>query len=152
MQTGSAQFTQGRAVRPQPIRDDRIRPGVALHQFPEEFQGGLAVSLLRDKGLQHLAFLVHGTPQVMAFAIDFHEHLIEVPPPSRQRAHSTRSLLAHARRQRAEVDPQALAGLVLLVQHRAQDEVRLPLARAERHARREPLVVDLVAWIIPKDV
>ena len=94
MQTGSAQFTQGRAVRPQPIRDDRIRPGVALPQFPEEFQSGLAVSLLRDKGLQYLAFLVHGTPQAMAFAIDFHEHLIKVPPPSRQRTHSTCPLLA----------------------------------------------------------
>ena len=94
MPTASAQFTQGRAVRPQPIRDDRIRPRVALHQFPEECQGGLAVSLLRDKGLQHLAFLVHGTPQVMVVAIDFHEHLIEVPPTTRQRTHSVCPLLA----------------------------------------------------------
>ena len=94
MPTGSAQFTQRRAVRPQPIRDDRIRSTVVPHQFPEEFQGSLAVSLLRDNGLQHLAFLVHGTPQVMVFAIDSYEHLIEVPPPTRKRTHSTRPLLA----------------------------------------------------------
>ena len=31
----------------------------------------------------------------MALAIDFHEYLIEVPPPTRQRAHSTRPLLAN---------------------------------------------------------
>ena len=57
MQTGSAQFTQCRAVRPQPIRDDRIRSALALHQFPEEFQGGLAVSVLRDKGLQGVSIV-----------------------------------------------------------------------------------------------
>ena len=113
MQTGSSQFTQCRAVRPQPIRDDRIWPGVALHQFSEEFQGGLAVSLLRDKGLQHLAFLVHGTPQVMAFAIDLHEHLIEVPPPTQQRAHWTLPLLAELYGEdRAKTVPPEPDGLV----------------------------------------
>ena len=76
LQTGAAQFAQRRSVRSQPIRDDRIRSAVALHQFPEEFQGGLAVSLLRDKGLQRLAFLVDGPPKVMAFAVDLYEHLI----------------------------------------------------------------------------
>ena len=30
----------------------------------------------------------------MAFAMDFHEHLIEVPPTTRQRTHSTLPLLA----------------------------------------------------------
>ena len=50
--------------------------------------------LLTQKKLRHLAFLVHATPQVMAFAIDFHEHLIKVLPPTRQRTHSTLPLLA----------------------------------------------------------
>ena len=30
----------------------------------------------------------------MAFAIDLHEHLIEVPPPTRRRVHSIHPLLA----------------------------------------------------------
>ena len=64
LQTGSAQFAQCRSIRPQPISDDRIRSAVALHQFPENCQGGLAVSLLRDKGLQHLAFGVSGRPRL----------------------------------------------------------------------------------------
>ena len=94
LQTGSTQFAQSRSVRPQPIRDDRIRSAGTLHQFPEEFQGGLAVSLLRDKGFQHLAFVVDGSPKVLVFAVDLHEHLIEVPPPIRTRPHPIHPLLA----------------------------------------------------------
>ena len=94
MPTASAQLAQSRSVRPQPIRDDRIRSAGTLHQFPEEFQGGLAVSLLRDKGLQHLAFVVDGSPKVLVFAVDLHEHLIEVPPPIRTRPHPIHPLLA----------------------------------------------------------
>ena len=94
LQTGSAQSTQSRSVRSQPIRDERIRSAVALHQFPEKFHISFAVSLLRDKGLQHLAFLVDGAPKVMAFAVDLHEHLIEVPLPSRKRAHLIQPFLA----------------------------------------------------------
>ena len=65
-----------------------------FHQFPEKFHGGLAVSLLRDKGLQHLTFLVDGAPKVMAFAVDLYEHLIEAPPPNRKRTLSIHPLLA----------------------------------------------------------
>ena len=71
LETGSAQFTQCLATRPQPIRDDRIRSGVALHQFPEEFQGGLAISLIRDKGLQHLAFPVHSVVAWIGAEMEF---------------------------------------------------------------------------------
>ena len=48
---------------------------------------------------------------------------------------------AHPRRQRAEVQPQALAGLFLAVRFRAHAEGRHALAHRERHARRDTLVV-----------
>ena len=42
----------------------------------------------------------------MAFAIDLHEHLIEVPPPTRHRTHSTLPLLADlAGKDRAKTVP-----------------------------------------------
>ena len=38
--------------------------------------------------------MVDGSPKVRAFAVDLHEHLIEVPPPTRKHAYSIRPLLA----------------------------------------------------------
>ena len=68
------------------ISDDLPRPTVALHQFPEEFQCGFLVPALGDYGVKHFALMVDSSPQVMPLAVDFHEHLVDMPAPVRERA------------------------------------------------------------------
>ena len=38
--------------------------------------------MLRHIGLQHLAYVVHSTPEVVLHAVDLHEHLNQVPTPA----------------------------------------------------------------------
>ena len=35
----------------------------------------------RDEGLEHLALVIDGAPEVMTFAIDLHEDLVDMPSP-----------------------------------------------------------------------
>jgi hypothetical protein len=42
-------------------------------------QRRLSVAALCHKGLQHFAFVIDRTPEVMHLAIDLDEHLVEVP-------------------------------------------------------------------------
>jgi hypothetical protein len=66
---GSERF-QRHTVRWKAIRDDCLRSTVALHQFPEEFQCGTLVPTLGDDRLEHLAFVIDGTPEIAALAVD----------------------------------------------------------------------------------
>ncbi len=36
---------------------------------------------LRREILKHLAFVIHGAPQLVRLAVDLHEDLVEVPSP-----------------------------------------------------------------------
>jgi hypothetical protein len=31
--------------------------------------------------MAHLTFVIHGAPKVMLLTVDFHEHLVQMPPP-----------------------------------------------------------------------
>ena len=55
------------------------------------------------------AFVIHGAPETVGFAVDLQEHLIEVPSPMPEAAHRTRPLPADvAREHRTEpVPPEA---------------------------------------------
>jgi hypothetical protein len=87
LKSGGAHLAQSRAVRAQTIRDDRLRRSMPPHRFLQEFQRRLAISALRHKGFQHLAFVIDRAPEVVRLAVDLHEHLVEVPPPLRRRSH-----------------------------------------------------------------
>ena len=43
--------------------------------------------MICDKGLQHLALVAHGTPEIVLYAVHLHEHLVQVPAPAANRAH-----------------------------------------------------------------
>jgi hypothetical protein len=49
--------------------------------FPEEFQGCLAITALRDKAFQDFPLMVNGPPEVVRRALDLHEHLVQVLLP-----------------------------------------------------------------------
>jgi hypothetical protein len=53
---------------------DSLRTRVA-----KEAPRRLAVPGLRDVALEHLAFVIDGTPEVVGRAVDLDEHFIEVP-------------------------------------------------------------------------
>jgi hypothetical protein len=55
-------FVHGGSIGAQPISDDHFRLAVSLRGFLEEFQCWGLVSAPFDKGFQHLAFVIHGTP------------------------------------------------------------------------------------------
>ena len=39
----------------------------------------LAITALCDKAFQDFPFVIHSTPKVVRFAVNLHEHLIQVP-------------------------------------------------------------------------
>ena len=56
---------------------------MSFHRFSYEFQCGFAIVALRHVRLQHFTFMIDGSPEVMHFAVDFHENLIQMPLPVR---------------------------------------------------------------------
>jgi hypothetical protein len=73
---------QRRTPGREPVDDDRLWLPMLAHCFPEEFPRCLLVSGLRDETREHFALMVDGPPKVMLFAVDLHEHLVEVPSPT----------------------------------------------------------------------
>jgi hypothetical protein len=64
----------------QRIRDDHPRHvGQAFEQLAEELLRGLLVPATLDENVQHVAVLIHGTPQVMPDPINGEKHLVQVP-------------------------------------------------------------------------
>jgi hypothetical protein len=51
----------------------------ALQQPSEEALGGIGISPILDKDVEHDAVLVDGTPEIVLNALDPDEHLVEVP-------------------------------------------------------------------------
>ena len=59
---------------------DRSRPVIIVpFQKPQRCP---AIPELRGKNLEHLAFMVHRTPEVMRLTTDPDKHLVQVPAPS----------------------------------------------------------------------
>jgi hypothetical protein len=60
-----------------------------LEEFAEEFLGGLLVAPTLHEDIEDVAVLIHGSPEVMRFAINGQKHLIQVPFVTRSRAPAT---------------------------------------------------------------
>ncbi len=74
------QGLQGGPVRSQPVGDKPFRDeALVLEQFPQQFQGCCFVAALLDEDVEDLALAVDGPPHVHAFAVDAHDHLVEMP-------------------------------------------------------------------------
>jgi hypothetical protein len=68
------------AVAPQFVGHDHPRHALqAFQQTSEEALGGVGISPVLNKDVEHNAVLVDGTPEVVLNALDLDEHLVEVP-------------------------------------------------------------------------
>ncbi len=76
----SHRFHRG-AVRPRPVRHICLRSAKALHRPFEKLEGCPAIPALARENLEHLAFVIHGAPEVVRLAIDPNEGLVQVPTP-----------------------------------------------------------------------
>ena len=61
----------------------------ALEELAEELLRGVLVPTPLHEDVEHIAVLVHRPPQVMAFTVDRHEHLVQVPFIARPGAPAT---------------------------------------------------------------
>nr|WP_288900255.1 hypothetical protein [uncultured Sneathiella sp.] len=68
-------------VRTESVRYNHMRLSILFHKFLEENHCCLAVAALGNKGFQHFALVVDGTPQVMSFSIYLHENFVQMPSP-----------------------------------------------------------------------
>ncbi len=83
-------FSFRRAVAPQLVGDDHARHvPQTLQQLTEEALGGFLIPATLNQNVQHVAILVHGSPQVMILATDLDEYFIEVPLVARAGTSST---------------------------------------------------------------
>src|SRR5271168_905589 len=57
------------------------RSAVPLHDPLEKLQRRSLVPLRSDDRFQNLAFMIDGAPEIAEFAVDLHEHLIQMPTP-----------------------------------------------------------------------
>jgi hypothetical protein len=76
-----ADFIRRGRIGPETVGDDESRSAVFPHDPFEKPQRGGFVALRRDHCLQEFAFMIHGPPEIAELAVDFHEHLIQVPAP-----------------------------------------------------------------------
>src|SRR5215211_1202682 len=65
---------------------------MALQGLLHEPERCSLVPLLGDEALEHLAFMIDGTPQVAHLAVHLHVHLVEMPPPLSKPAHPAHTL------------------------------------------------------------
>ena len=60
------------------IGNQNFRPPISAHQFSKHFQWSTFVSSRRDDAFQNLAFVIDGSPKIVAFAVELHENLVDV--------------------------------------------------------------------------
>src|ERR1700733_7439947 len=81
-------------IRAKAVGDDLPRSAVPLHDPLEKLQRRSLVPLRSDDRFQTLAFMIDGAPEIAEFAVDLHEHLIQMPMPLRIPAHVRYPLLS----------------------------------------------------------
>ena len=74
-------FFQSCTVGTQPISHDNPRVSVVSYCFLQEPAGRFLITSLGRVNLKNLAFMINGTPQIMLNTVDFHENLVQMPPP-----------------------------------------------------------------------
>jgi hypothetical protein len=62
---------------------------MAFHDFPEELQGCLAITALRDKAFKDFPLVIDCLPKIARLAFNLHGYLVQVPLPVRICAHLT---------------------------------------------------------------
>ena len=76
----ASQIPQRSRIGEQAVSHDLVRHvALALQQFPQKFQGCSLVPALLHQDVQDLTLLVDGSPHEHPFAIDAHDHLVEMP-------------------------------------------------------------------------
>jgi hypothetical protein len=70
---------------------------VSFHRFTQKPQRSVAVPLLRNIRLQNLALVVNCSPEIVGFAVDPDENLIQMPAPMRPIPVSRNALLPDLR-------------------------------------------------------
>lgn len=70
------------------VGHDSLASVMALQCILQERERHGFASLLYGVGFQNFAFLIDCAQQVIALAVDLHEHLIEVPAPLTEAFHS----------------------------------------------------------------
>ena len=78
---GVADLFHRRGITAKPVGDDAPRSAIFLHGALEKLQRRGLVPLRRDDRFQDLAFMVDSAPKIAELAVDFHERLIQMPPP-----------------------------------------------------------------------
>lgn len=68
-------------IRWKPIGHDGIGGDRALHGFLSKSKGSLTIPCLGGEGFGHFAFVIHSPLEIVGFAIDPDENLIEIPAP-----------------------------------------------------------------------
>src|SRR5262245_64621955 len=63
--------------------------GQALEQFAEELLCGPLITAALYQDIQHVPVLIHGSPQIVMFALDRQKHFIHLPLVTRLRTAAT---------------------------------------------------------------
>ena len=80
-------FGERRTIAPQLIGNDQTWEILqALQQLAKEPLGSFLISVALDQDVQHLAILIHRTPEVVETTVDLEEHFVEVPPVAGSRS------------------------------------------------------------------
>ena len=100
----------------------------ALQQLAKETLGRFLVPAALDQHIEHVAMLINGSPEVVQFASDAHEHLIEKPFVTGFRPAPLKGLGV------GPSEAQAPLADGLVADHdasRCQDQLNFPQAQAE---------------------
>ena len=70
----------GGAVAPQPVRHQLPRgASLPLQKLAKEPFGRTGVTVSLDQDIDHVSVLIHGPPEIVPLAPDFHEDFVQVP-------------------------------------------------------------------------
>ena len=80
MRAGQSQTPEGAGVGAQLVGDQQLgSEALLLEQLAHQSQGRPSVPPTLNQHVEHLAFVVNGTPQIHPLAVDPHHHFVEVP-------------------------------------------------------------------------
>lgn len=107
--------------------------GIAFQRPFQKVQHRLAVPLLCNEHLKHLALMIHGAPKITGIAVYLHEHFVKVPAPAGTGNLSDAALSDLRSKQRAEPIPPQTRRLVADIDAALMQKV-LDLAQRKRKA------------------
>jgi hypothetical protein len=131
---GKAKVTKNGIVGAIPVSDDRRRhESLVLQQLAHQAQGCILVAPGLNEYVEDLAFIIDGAPQIHLPTGNCDEDFVEMPSPSRCRAHGPQA----TRIDRAEVDHLS-ADRLMGDGYSALREKILDVSEAEREAQIQP--------------